>query len=221
MVNRAWIKVIVICVFGLIMVGSGNAADMKYSGFLQDYSTLAPGPKNGISKRFIKQGVDFKKYRKIMLDSVVFFLADDAEYKGINAEDMKEISDMFNKAVLDALGPDYPFVADPGPDVLRVRVAITHLKPSNPGTSTVTTVLPVGLALSFVRKGATGEYTGVGSTGMEVEFLDSVTGERIAAGADEYPGGKMSGFSRWNASKEAFEFWVGRLKKFLDNPQGM
>jgi hypothetical protein len=31
----------------------------------------------------------------------------------------------------------------------------------------------------------------------------------------------MSGFSRWNASKEAFEFWVGRLKKFLDNPQGM
>jgi len=53
------------------------------------------------------------------------------------------------------------------------------------------------------------------------EFLDSVTGDRIAAGADEYPGGKMSGFSRWNDSQEAFESRAGRLKKFLDNPQGL
>ena len=34
------------------MVGSGNAADIKYSGFLKVYSTLAPGPKNGI-KNFL------------------------------------------------------------------------------------------------------------------------------------------------------------------------
>jgi len=26
----------------------------------------------------------------------------------------------------------------------------------------------------------------------------------------------MSGFAKWSASKEAFEFWAGRLKTFLD-----
>jgi len=208
-------------VLGLILtVGGVFAAEKKYSGFLGQYDGLEKGPEGGVAERYLKPGVDFSKYKKVMLDSVVFFLADDAEYKGINAEDMKELSDKFNKAVIDALGVGYPLVAEAGPDVMRVRVAITHLKASKPGAAAATTVLPVGLALSFVKKGVTGEYTGVGSTGIEAEFLDSLSNERIAAAVDEQAGGKLSGFERWSASKEAFEFWAGRLKAFMDSTHG-
>lgn len=221
MKKRAFLIIIVGIVSCMLTVAVGFAAEKKYSGFLQNYEDLKPGPKGGVQERYLKEGVDFKQYKKIMLDSVVFFLADDAEYKGINAEDMKELSDTFNKSVVDALAKDYPLVAEAGPDVMRVRVAITSLKPSKPASAAVTTVLPVGLALSFVKKGVTGEYTGVGSTGVEVEFLDSLTNERIAAAVDEKPGGKLSGFAKWSASKEAFEFWAGRLKTFLDETHGV
>jgi hypothetical protein len=204
----------------IAFVTVAGAAEKKYSGFLGNYDGLKKGPKDGVAERYLKQDVDFKKYNKIMLDSVVFFLAEDAEYKGISAEDMKELTDTFNKAAVNALGKAYPLVGEPGPDVMRVRVAITKLKPSKPGSATMTTVLPVGLAFSLIKKGATGEFAGVGSTGIEVEVLDSVTNERIGAAVDYKPGGKMSGFAKWSASKEAFEFWTGRMKVFLDDAHG-
>ena len=216
MYKRAFLTIIVAVVCCTLTAAVGFAAEKKYSGFLQNYEDLKPGPEDGLKERYLKPGVDFKKYDKIMLDSVVFFLAEDAEYKGINAEDMKELSDAFNKAVVDIVGKNYMLVGNPGPDVMRVRVAITKLKPSKPGSATMTTVMPVGLAFSLLKKGAAGEYSGVGSTGIEVEFLDSLTNERIGAAVDYKPGGKMSGFAKWSASKEAFEFWAGRLKTFLD-----
>ena len=219
--SRRIVAVMTVVLSLMLAAGGVFAKDITYSGFLGSYAGLEKGPEGGVAQRYLKPGVDFSKYKKLMVDSVVFFLADDAEYKGINAEDMKELSDTFNKAMIDALSKDYPLVAEAGPDVIRVRVAVTHLKPSKPGAAAVTTVMPIGLALSFVKKGVTGEYTGVGSTGIEAEFLDSLTNERIAAAVDEQAGGKLSGFEKWSASKEAFEFWAGRLKTFLDNAHGV
>ena len=215
------IVTIITAISVMLMAAFGFAAEKEYSGFLQNYDGLKPGPEGGVKERYLKPGVDFKKYNKIMFDSVVFFLAEDAEYKGISAEDMKELSDTFNQAAVNALNKDYPLFAEAGPDVMRVRVAITKIKPSKPGSAAMTTILPVGLVFSFVKKGATGEYTGVGSTGIEVEFLDSLTNERIGAAVDYKPGGKLSGFKKWSASKEAFEFWTGRLKTFLDEVHGI
>jgi len=216
MCKRAFLTIIVGVVCCMLTVAAGFAAEKKYSGFLQNYEDLKPGPEGGVKERYLKPGVDFKKYDKIMLDSVVFFMADDAEYKGINAEDMKELSDAFNKAFVDIVGKNYMLVAEPGPDVMRVRVAITQLEPGKPGKSAMTTVLPIGLAFSFLKKGASGSYPGVGKTGMEVEFLDSLTNERIGAAVDYQAGSKMSGMSKWGSAKEAFEFWAGRMKTFLD-----
>jgi len=214
--KRVLLTMIAGAVCCMLTVTAGFAAEMKYSGFLQNYEDLKPGPEGGVKERYLKPGVDFKKYDKIMLDSVVFFMADDAEYKGINAEDMKELSDAFNRAVVDIVGKSYMLVADPGPDVMRVRVAITQLEPAKPGESVMTTVMPIGLAFSFLKKGASGSYPGVGKTGMEAEFLDSLTNERIGAAVDYQAGSKMSGMSKWGSAKEAFEFWAGRLKTFLD-----
>ncbi len=43
--------------------------------------------------RWLKPGVDFGKYNKIMLDSVIFYFGDDSEDKRIDAQDMKELAD--------------------------------------------------------------------------------------------------------------------------------
>jgi hypothetical protein len=120
-----------------------------------------------------------------------------------------------------ALEGGYPLVKDPGPDVLRVRVAITNLEKSSPSRDVISTVLPIGLGLSIIKKGVTGKWIGVGGAGMEVEFLDSMTNERIAAAIDERAGSKVSGLTKFGAVKDAFEFWAGRLRKFMDEAHGV
>ena len=213
------VLVVMLTVIAFIVVA--NAAEKeKYSGFLKDYSSLKPGPKGGAKLRYLKDGVDFGKYNKVMLDQVVFFLKKDAENKGIQAKEIQDITQAFHEAVAKALEGGYPIVSEPGPDVMRVRVAITNIEPSNPAVSGVTTVMPIGLALSFVKKGVTGKHTGVGSAGMEAEILDSVSSDFIGAAVDDRSGSKASGLTKFGPAKEAFEFWAKRLRTFLDEAHG-
>lgn len=54
--------------------------------------------------------------------------------------------------------------------------------------------------------GATEEWTGVGGAGMEVEFLDSMSSERVAAEIDQKAGSKLSGMIEFEVMKQTFEF---------------
>jgi len=198
------------------MVGGlmGCATQQKEgpSGFLADYPQFEPG-KEGVDKRYLKEGVDFRKYNKIMMDEVVFFFKNEPDYKGIQPSEINELSEAFHKAFVETLRD--MLTQTPGPDVLRMRLAVTDLETSSPVGGTITTVVPVGLAVSFIKKGTTGGYTGIGSASMEVEFLDSVSNERIAAAIDKAPGGKFD-VGKLSAAKSAFEFWAKRLRTFMD-----
>jgi len=207
----------------MVTVAFGNVADCgekpDYSGFLQDYPTFKEG-KKGVDMAYTKQGVDFSKYNKVMMDEVVFYFKKDADYKGIQPSEIQELNEAFNKAFIDALKAAYPLTDTAGPDVMRVRIGITEIKTSKPGVGTVTTIIPVGLAFSLVKKGATGGYTGIGSATMEAEFLDSLTNERLGAAIDKAPGGKLD-VGKLTPAKEAFEFWAKRLRAFLDDVHGV
>ena len=44
----------------------------------------------------------------------------------------------------------YPIVTEPGPDVVRIKIALTGNKQSRPVLSGVSAVVPVGLAVSTI-----------------------------------------------------------------------
>jgi hypothetical protein len=200
----------------------GAVAEAQKVGFLGDYAkNLQPGPEGGAKMRWLKPGVDFGKYNKIMLDSVIFFFADQSEYKGIDPQAMKELADACDLQVVNALKSTYPIVAEPGPDVVRIRFAITDLEQSRPVLSAVTTVVPIGLAISIVKKGATGAWTGSGATGAELMAMDSMSGDVIAVAQDKKTAGFTERFSKWGSAEEAFKFWGERLKLFLDQAHGV
>jgi hypothetical protein len=208
-------------VIGLaFMLCAGCASAPKETGFLNGYyKDLQPGPKGGVKERWLKPGIDFAKYNKFMVDSVIFYYADDSEDKGIDAEQMKELTDAFNLEIVNALKDKYPIVADPGPDVARLRIALTNVKKSKPVISAVTSVVPMGIAVSLVKKGAAGSWTGSGATSAEFEALDSMTNEVIAVASDEQTAGFTERFSRLGSAKEAFKFWAERIRKFMDEAQ--
>lgn len=203
-----------------MLAGCASAPKGAPSGFLGNYPQFQPGPPDGVDQISIKPGMDLSTYRRVMVDEVQFYLKEGAAAQGLQASELQELADTFHRAVFEALGTNYPLVTEPGPDVLRIRLAITDIETSRPAMNGIATVLPVGLAVSVAKKAATGAYTGVGGASMEVEFLDSLTNERLAAAIDTFNGSKMSGFSKLGATKEAFEFWAERLRITLDRAHG-
>ncbi len=60
--------------FSLLVSGVCLAASKKTSGFLGEYyKNLQPGPKDGVKLRWMKPGVSYTKYNKLMFDSIVLF----------------------------------------------------------------------------------------------------------------------------------------------------
>ena len=219
------VKMALAVLFGLtFLVTTAPAADIKFSGFLGGptvYDQLAPGPPGGMTLRWINPNVDYKKYKKFMVDSVVFFLADASDYKGIDPQEMKELADEFNKQIVAAFKDKWPIVADPGPDVARYRIAITNIKQSRPGVSVVTSIVPVGLGVSLIKKGATGGWSGSGQTGMEAALLDSMSNEVIGMGADQKTAEFDQRFSKWGSASDAFKFWAENAVKVIDHYHGI
>jgi len=152
-----------------------------------------------------------------MVDYVVLALADDSQYKGINGDEMKQLGDAASLAMVTAISAKYPVIAEPGPDVLRVRAAIVDLKQSSPVLSGITSVIPIGIGISIIKKGTTGEWSGSGATRAEVLFIDSTTNEVLAAGTDTYTAGYTERFTKWGSVEDAFKYWAGRGVKSLEN----
>lgn len=213
---------------GLLLAGAllaGCAAsgmtEVKKTGFLSDYSSLTPGGDDRAALLYIKPNVDYKQYNKLMFERVVVLLADNAEYREIDPAMLKEMTDYYQDALLNAVKDGYEIVDQPGPGVMRVRVAITGLKPSKPVANTLSTIIPVGIVAAGATKAVSGDNLGTGEAATEMELLDAQTGERLAAAVDKRQGGKMVFRGKWEDTKDAFDFWAKRFRERLDEVRGV
>lgn len=127
------------------------------------------------------------------------------------------MGDAASKAVVDAIKDKYPVVAEPGPDVVRLRLAIVGLKQSRPVLSGITSVVPIGLGISILKKGGTGSWTGSGATQEEMMGIDSQSNEVIAAVYDVYTAGFTERFTKCGSVEDAFKYWGEAVVKFMDN----
>ncbi len=210
-------KLLMLLIAFAVLAGCAEKSGLKYEGVFvpPDYANKFQAGVDAHTLRWIKPGYNFAKYNKFMVDYVVFALDPHSEYKGINADEMKKLADAASLALVNAIKAKYEVVAEPGPDVARVRVAIVDLKQSRPAVSTITSVVPVGLAISLVHKGVTDEWTGGGMTKGEVLVLDSMTGEVIGAGYGDYSATFGERFSKWGDVEDAFTKWGTQIDNAL------
>jgi len=193
----------------------------KNSGFLGDYSQLEKGQKTEAQLVYVNRAVYFKKYTKILFDPVAVFVIPKGDLTKIPPEELQACQNYLYATVRDKLQKDYEFVDQPGADVMRLRIAITDVKGARVLLNTVSTVMPVGLALSSVKKIATGSHSNVGSARVEMELQDSMTEERLAAGVDARAGKKITGkgdkFDKYAAVYDAYDYWAEKLQKRLSD----
>ncbi|OHB33036.1 MAG: hypothetical protein A2X84_06750 [Desulfuromonadaceae bacterium GWC2_58_13] len=218
MMKKQWCGIGLLLVTVMLLGGcmSGRMDNVQKTGFLSDYSQLREGGEDRAALVYIKPGVNFKPYNKLMFERVVVMVSNNAEYRAIDPAIYKELTDYYQNALFEAVKDGYEIVDRPGPGVLRVRAAITDVKPSKPVANTLSSITPPGIAASLAVKLATDDNLGTGEAASEFEVLDAMTGERLAAAVDRRQGGKMVFRGKWSDTKEAFDLWAQRFRQRLD-----
>ncbi|MFA5198962.1 MAG: DUF3313 domain-containing protein, partial [Candidatus Omnitrophota bacterium] len=192
---------------------------VRMSGFLSDYSQLHHGKKGQAEFNYRNTGVDLNKYNKVILEPVQIWAAKDesSALNDLSSDEQQLLVNYLYVALYNALSTDYSMVNEPGPDVMRVRCAITEAHADSPVRDILSTVTPAGLGISYAKKFITGTHSGVGVVSIEGELLDSVSGQRLAAVVDRRAGTKslLGKPTRWGDVQDAFNFWARRMQTNL------
>ena len=209
-------------VVALVVAGCATTEQVrsaKTSGFLGDYSQLHPGKGDQAKLVYLDPSADFGKYHTVMIDPVQLWASEDktTTLGKLSREEQQLLVDYLYVSLHDALEKDYLIVKEPGPDVLRLRCAITEARAAAPVRDLISNVTPFGLGITYAKRIVLGTHTAVGIVSVEGELLDGGTGQRLAAAVDRRAGTKVlrGKFSRWGDVKDAFDFWARRLQTRL------
>ena len=184
------------------------------SGFLRDYSQLKPGDEGMAVLIYRKPDADMRKYQNIIIDPVRVLLGPEAQWE-VEPGELYNLAREYRAALIREVSPLYPVVDTPSPETMRLRVALTDIKPGSPVRG-VLTLLPVGMAIAGATKATTtGEFSDVGKVETEMELIDSVTGERLGAAVDRQVGTKAPFRGEFDDARDAFDFWAKRLARGL------
>jgi hypothetical protein len=212
-----------------------EASGPKYSGFLSesDYAQLKPEAEGSKVEKYINPQADLKKYDKFIIERIIVYLKNDADYKGIDPDAVKAMTDYFHEALVRELGSDYAVVTEPGPDVLRLKIAITDLVPTKTGMTVIMLVTPYAtvadLAAGAASRGGAGSPPYLGHAAIEVAGIDSETLQTVFAYVEERygkkydaenPGSYFKAYTEWGYVKQAFDYWAKKLRTRLDEIHG-
>lgn len=193
-------------------------ANQEYSGFLKDYSKLAPNPKlEGSVKTFVQADAqkNLHRYVAVIVDPVEVYLASDADDVKVSERTRAAVANYFRAALTHAVADAFPPVDEPGPLVLRLRAAIIGVDAGGPVAAADKPADPDDVVESSAN---------ISKVGVEMELLDSITGEQIAAAVDREPLGTGAEVASANltrhekavAARAAFDEWASRLRTFLN-----
>ena len=215
--KSAWLMGCVLSAAALLCACSTTyeARSVKPSGFLGDYSQLTKMEKDKTALLYVNEDAAPAKYDRILIDPIQMYGPTNGALAKLSKEDQQRLVNYLDASLRVYLASNYAFATQPGPGVMRLRMAITEAKGANVPMDVVSSVVPIGLAISFLKEMATGAHTAVGKAGLECEGLDSETGQRLFAFVDARVGRKVTGrfdkLKKWHTVQDAFDFWARQI----------
>jgi hypothetical protein len=201
---------------------SVQAAIGADSGFIEDRPALVKDGDRAGAMIWQKPGLNLATYTRVMVEPVTVVISPESEYQGLDANELKALADGFAEALAKTLEPEIPVVSKPGPGVIYTRAAITNVKLAKKKRGLLG-YTPIGLVVTAVSD-ASGARISLTEAVLEVEMLDSLTGERLGVLVDSAPadagatagataGGTAGGTElSWDAINKTFAFYAERFK---------
>ncbi len=191
----------------------GRRGEPEESGFLSTYGQLQENPDYPAARVYIRPGVQWSRYNSVQLASVGLW--GDESIDKLSAADRQMLTDTLYKSLYDDLSKYFTVTNQPGPDTLILRVAMTQAQGAKVVVRTITTVVPqMRIVGTLVGLGADTATT-VGSATVEMEILDPVTRQRLAAAVDDRAGTKVlfakRAYQTWGDVAAACDYWSERI----------
>jgi hypothetical protein len=210
----------------LVIVVTGcqtmQSRDVEKSGFLGDYSMLKEGEGDEALLVYMKPGFDPTKYTKVLIKPVTIWVKTGSDMTEVSMEDQQMLADYFYKAIHEELKNKKEIVTESGEGVMVIQAALTQAEESTVALDVISTIVPVGLVVSSGVSLATGTGGFAGTAVAELEVMDAISGERLAAAVDKRHGGKrLRGVLKsWDDVYGAMEHWAERIgQRLSEKPQ--
>jgi len=151
------------------------------SGFLPDYAVLTESPSESGAMVWKKPGVSPNDYDSVVIEPVqMTFDRSDEKYEDLDHIELDMLAVYGRKVLTATLSEKYEVVKGAGPRTLVVRAVIADVEPSVPAMNVVSSVMPVGILISYGREAITGRHSWVGAVQYEIQFVDGGTGLPVA-----------------------------------------
>jgi hypothetical protein len=190
-------------------------AGKEFSGYLSAYDKLKPHPNFENTVAYVSEDPvkNVHKYVAIIVEPPALYVSTDSDEKMMPDRGRTAAVEYFQSAIKNAVADAFPVVQTPGPLVLRLRTALVGFD-----------VGPAGQADSK-DPNSLERHINIGKVGLELELVDSETGEQVAAAVDRANLGEGASIGsamftreeKFRAATDAFDGWASRLRQFLDN----
>jgi hypothetical protein len=200
----------------LLLLACGCAArrnthpNQEMSGFLDDYSFLREGVPGDVALVYRNPNADWSRYDKVLLEPVTLWRSGRHSLDPVPQDDLLRLVSIFEDALRRQLGAGFRLVDQAGPGVMRIRLAITEARASDPildvlrARSTPLPPPPGGPIDPELRRFIEG-------AAIEGEIRDAQTGELLAAGVDRRRREGALPIDTWAAIQRALDAWTERL----------
>ena len=194
-----------------VLCGAVGAQSPAATGFLTDYTRLKAGETSEDATYKYVNRERLKQYNAFIVEPVLvhFYEKSKAHQKLTQEEIATFLTYTRTQMVRGLTDGGYRVVAEPGPGVALLRLALTDI---------VTSKWYLNVLPQMRIMGA-----GLGGTAMEAELLDSQSGEQIAAVIDRRKGARVgggSGMTKLDLARGVIRRWAEGLVTTLDLTHG-
>ena len=187
-------------------------ADDQMSGFLDDYSPLAPGGPEQPTFVYRDPDVRWDAYDRILFEPVTIWRSGKDSLAAIPPADLDRLARALHESVRAQLARSFAIVQQPGPGTLRIRLALTQARQSDPLLDIFTDAVEPGAELPADAPlgDATREF--VAHAAIEGEISDAGSGRTLAAGVDRRRARELRTWGDVRAGADRWAAWfAGRL----------
>ncbi len=169
--------------------------------------------------RYKNPAADFSKYAQVMIEPVLISKSAD-----LDADERANYRTLAHNGfiyLVQELEKYFIVVKNPGPNTMRVQMAIVDADTSKP-VRTILSFTPIGIGLNILKYTATGKQTAVGEITGEVKITDAATGQVLGAALDRRVGGKNPKdiYDVWYNADSGIHYWAKKVAFVLCQEAG-
>ena len=190
----------------------------EWSGVLDDYSRLQPGGPDDLAFVYRNPRAQWTTYDAVLLEPVTLWRSGRDSLSVIPEAELLQLVTRFDGALRRRLGSGFRLVEQPGPGVLRIRLAIAAARESDKGVD-VLTATPDAAPVSGTLRIGDALMQFIDGASLEGEIRDATTDELLAEAVDRRRPDAPH-FATWADFDRAAERWADRACTRLEKRTG-